>query len=362
MNQFVFSMDSHVVEPRTLWQEGLPARFKDRALRAERRDGYIVMTADGKDMHRMQVGDGNSDNPRIGGTNPTLRFQDMQKDGIDAELLFPNLGMMTYAIDDAELSFACMQVYNDWLMAQFGAYPDTFVPCAVLPMRDVAETLDEFKRCVALGYRAVMLPTLPPLGLRYNNKDFDPVWAYAQERNVPLAFHVASGLTPITERGPGAAIINYMRLGFATEELVTYMVAGGALDRHPGLRMVVIEAGASWMVALGERLDEVNAAHQYYVKPKLSRRPSEILYDQVKATFQFDRACLKTIDMTGHDCLMWASDYPHMEGTFPRSRQVIEEVFAGIDLAADVKADILGGTAARLYGVVPATLAQKLAA
>jgi len=229
-------------------------------------------------------------------------------------------------------------------------------------MRDVAETLEEFKRCVALGYRAVMLPTLPPLGLRYNNKDFDPVWAYAQERNVPLAFHVASGLTPITERGPGAAIINYMRLGFATEELVTYMVAGGALDRHPGLRMVVIEAGASWMVALGERLDEVNSAHQYYVKPKLSRRPSEILYDQVKATFQFDRACLKTIDMTGHDCLMWASDYPHMEGTFPRSRQVIEEVFAGIELAPEVKADILGGTAARMYGVVPATLAQKLAA
>jgi predicted TIM-barrel fold metal-dependent hydrolase len=362
MNPFVFSMDSHVVEPRTLWQDNLPPQFKDRALRAERRDGYIVMTADGKDMHRMQVGDGNSDNPRIGGTNPALRFQDMQKDGIDAELLFPNLGMMTYAIDDAALSYACMQVYNDWLMQQFGAYPDTFVPCAVLPMRDVAETLDEFKRCVALGYRAVMLPTLPPLGLRYNNKDFDPIWAYAQERNVPLAFHVASGMVPITERGPGAAIINYMRLGFATEELVTYMVAGGALDRHPGLNMVVIEAGASWMVALGERLDEVNEAHQYYVKPKLSRKPSEILYSQVKATFQFDRACLKTIAMTGHECLMWASDYPHMEGTFPKSQQVIEQVFAGIALAPGVKADILGGTAARMYGVAPAKLAQKLAA
>ena len=124
-----------------------------------------------------------------------------------------------------------------------------------------------------------------------------------------------------------------MRLGFATEELVTYMVAGGALDRHPGLTMVVIEAGASWMAGLGERLDEVNEAHQYYVKPKLSRKPSEILYSQVKATFQFDRACLKTIDMTGHECLMWASDYPHMEGTFPHSQQVIEQVFAGIESA-----------------------------
>ena len=361
MSRYVFSMDSHVVEPRPLWQEKLPARLRDRALRAERRDGYLVMVADGRDLHRMQVGDGNSDNPRIGGTNPELRFQDMLKDGIDAELLFPNLGMMCYAIDDGELGLACMQVYNDWLMAQFGAHRDALVPCAVLPMRDVAETLDEFRRVVALGYRAVMLPTLPPAGLRYNNKDFDQVWAYAQEQRIPLAFHVASGLTPITERGPGAAIINYMRLGFATEELVTYMVAGGALDRHPALTMVVIEAGASWMVALGERLDEVNDAHQYYVRPKLGRKPSEILYRQVKATFQFDRACLQTIAATGHECLLWASDYPHMEGTFPRSRQVIDEVFGSAALAPAVEADILGGTAARLYGLTPRPLAEKLA-
>jgi predicted TIM-barrel fold metal-dependent hydrolase len=362
MDRFVFSMDSHVVEPRPLWQERLPAHLRDRALRAERRDGYIVMTADGRDLHRMQVGDGNSDNPRIGGTNPQLRFQDMRRDGIDAELLFPNLGMMCYAIDDAELGFACMRVYNDWLMESFGAYPDTFVPTAVLPMRDVAETLDEFRRVVALGYRSVMLPTLPPLGLRYNNKEFDPIWAFAQDKGIPLAFHVASGLTPITERGPGAAIINYQRLGFATQELIVYMVAGGALDRHPQLTMVVIEAGASWMVSLGERLDEVNAAHHYYVKPKLSRKPSEILYSQVKATFQFDRACLQTIDTTGHRCLMWASDYPHLEGTFPRSHEVIDQVFAGIPLAPDVQADILGGTAARLYGIVPRRLEEKLAA
>ena len=113
---------------------------------------------------------------------------------------------------------------------------------------------------------------------------------------------------------------------------------------------------------MGERLDEVNSAHQYYVKPKLSRPPSEILYRQVKATFQFDRACLDTIPITGHDCLLWASDYPHMEGTFPRSREVIEQVFAGSGVAAHVQADILGGTAARLYGLTPKPLAHKIAA
>ena len=150
---------------------------------------YVASTA------RMQVGDGNSDNPRIGGTNPELRFKDMLRDGIDAELLFPNLGMMCYAIDDAELSLACMRVYNDWLMQQFGAHRDALVPCAVLPMRDVAETMEEFRRVVALGYRAVMLPTLPPLGLRYNDKHFDPVWAYAEAQRIPLAFIKVPPLT-----------------------------------------------------------------------------------------------------------------------------------------------------------------------
>ena len=116
------------------------------------------------------------------------------------------------------------------------------------------------------------------------------------------------------------------------------------------------------MAGLGERLDEVNEAHQYYVKPKLSRKPSEILYSQVKATFQFDRACLSTIPITGHECLLWASDYPHMEGTFPNSRRVIDGVFGDAGLTPQVQADILGGTAARLYGVKPQSLALPVRA
>ena len=220
MSNFVFSMDSHVVEPKTLWQDNLPSRFKDRALRTERQDKYIVMIADNKPLHRMQVGDGNSDNPRIGGTDPELRVKDMAKDGIDAELMFPNLGTMIYAIEDGELALACCQVYNDWAIKQFGAYRDTFVPAATLPMRDVAETLDEFRRVVELGYRSVMLPTVPPGGLRYNDPSLDPLWALAEERRIPLAFHIATGHSPVFDRGPGAAVINYTKLSFLTQELV----------------------------------------------------------------------------------------------------------------------------------------------
>ena len=359
MSNFVFSMDSHVVEPKTLWQDNLPSRFKDRALRSERQDKYIVMIADNKPLHRMQLGDGNSDNPRIGGTEPELRIKDMAKDGIDAELMFPNLGTMIYAIEDGELALACCRVYNDWAIKQFGAYRDTFVPAATLPMRDVAETLDEFRRVVELGYRSVMLPTVPPGGVRYNDPALDPIWALAEERRIPISFHIATGHSPVFERGPGGAVINYTKLSFLTQDLVSYFVCGGALDRHPGMKISVIEAGASWIAALGERMDESYDAHQYYVKPKLSRKPSEILHSQVAATFQYDRACLRTIDITGHKCLVWASDYPHMEGTFPHSQAVIDKLFDGVDLSDEVKADILGGNAAELYGITPRKLSEK---
>lgn len=359
MSNFVFSMDSHVVEPKTLWQDNLPARFKDRALHTQRQDKYIVMVADNKPLHRMQIGDGNSDNPRIGGTDPELRVKDMAKDGIDAELIFPNLGNMIYAIEDGDLAFACVQVYNDWLIKQFGAHRDTFVPAATLPMRDVAETMDEFRRVIELGYRAVMLPTVAAGNVRYNDPALDPIWALAQEKRIPLTFHIATGHSPVFERGPGAAVINYTKLSFFTQELVSYFVCGGALDRHPGLKISVIEAGASWIAALGERMDESYDAHQFYVRPKLSRRPSEILYSQVLATFQYDRACLRNIPITGHKCMVWASDYPHMEGTFPNSKAVLDRLFEGVELSDRVKADIVGGNAAELFGITPRKLAEK---
>ena len=359
MSQFVFSMDSHVVEPKTLWQENLPARLKDRALRSERQDKYIVMIADNKPLHRMQIGDGNSDNPRIGGTEPKLRIKDMARDGIDAELMFPNLGTMIYAIEDGDLALACCRVYNDWAIGQFGSHRDTFVPAATLPMREVSETLDEFRRVIDLGFRAVMLPTMPPGDLRYNDPALDPIWALAQETRIPISFHIATGHSPVFERGPGAAVINYTKLSFITQDLVSYFVCGGALDRHPGMKINVIEAGASWVAALGERMDESYEAHQYYVRPKLSRKPSEILYSQVAATFQYDRACLRNIDITGHKCMVWASDYPHMEGTFPNSKSVIDGLFDGLHLDSKIKSDILGGNAAELYQIKPKKLSEK---
>jgi predicted TIM-barrel fold metal-dependent hydrolase len=165
-----------------------------------------------------------------------------------------------------------------------------------------------------------------------------------------LVLHTGTGLeTVIYERGPGAAVINYTHQMNDGLDAVTFLVAGGVLDRNPSTQVAIIECGASWLAAVAERMDEVYAAHAPFVHPKLSLPPSGIIRRQVKASFQHDRACIAARNVTGTEALLWASDYPHAEGTFPHSTDIISKLFDGIDISEQEKADILGGNAARLF-------------
>jgi predicted TIM-barrel fold metal-dependent hydrolase len=125
------------------------------------------------------------------------------------------------------------------------------------------------------------------------------------------------------------------------------------LDRNPNAKVAFIESGASWLVALAERMDEVAEAHAKFVHPKLSRKPSQIIDDQVWASFQHDRSCIAAASagLSGAKNVMWGSDYPHAEGTFPISRRVVDELFRDIPVSDAVRADVLGLNAARLFGI-----------
>jgi len=127
------------------------------------------------------------------------------------------------------------------------------------------------------------------------------------------------------------------------------------LDRNPCAKVAFIESGASWLVALAERMDEVEEAHAKFVFPKLSRRCSQIIDDQVWASFQHDRACITAAaaGLAGAKNVMWGSDYPHAEGTFPISRPIQEQLFENLDVPEAVRNDILGLTAARLFRMEP---------
>jgi predicted TIM-barrel fold metal-dependent hydrolase len=132
-----------------------------------------------------------------------------------------------------------------------------------------------------------------------------------------------------------------------------YLVAGGVLDRNPKARCAFIESGASWLAALAERMDEVHTAHANFVHPKLSIPPSAIIDRQVWASFQHDRSCIAARNLPGGRNVMWGSDYPHAEGTFPISRQIVVKLFDGLNVPDSEKANILGLNAAQLFRIDP---------
>ena len=352
----LISADNHVFEPVTLWQEHLPEQYRSRGPRVEEHGDWIVMAIEGmpdRKLSRVNGSSGDAPHERAGGSDTDQRLRDMELDGVVAEVIYPTFGLFIDMIPAADLQMACAQVYNDWLAESFLHRPDVFIPAAVVPVRDVASAAAELERVANVGFKAAMIPTSPPVGMPYNDPDFDPLWKIAGDAAVPLSLHTGTGALPQQERGPGGAVINYAKVGLLSADTLCYFCASGVLERFPQLRLVFVETGAGWLAYCCERMDEAFAEHEQWVKPKLAAPPSHYARTQCHVTLGADRAPLLTREITGIEPLLWASDYPHPEGTFPESQAVVERIFAGIP-EAEMRA-IVAGNAARLYGVtVPA--------
>lgn len=359
MARFVFSADGHIVEPQTLFLDNMPPSLRDYGIRMEKRDDEIVLLAGQTPIHRTRLNrppppkdrENFSRGNRLGAREIEGRLVDLKSEGIDAEIVFPSMGLWTFLIENPEAELASTQIYNDWNNGFFGGHLETFIRCGILPVRDFANTTAEMKRLAGLGFTAAMLPSVIPAGVpSYNDEAWDPVFELGESLGIVFVLHTGTGREDVrAEKGPGGAIVNYTCQMCDAQTSIMYLVAGGVLDRFPGAKVAAIESGASWLAALAERMDEVNEAHHMFVNPKLSLLPSEIIQRQVAASFQYDRACIMSRAVTGHQALMWGADYPHNEGTYPRSRQVVASLFDDIDIDEQERSDIIGGNAARLF-------------
>ena len=359
MKPYIFSADSHIMEPPTIFLDGLPASLKKHAIHSRREGEFLLTGTEEKIIYRLRVGKHREkelgDAERKGVRELPGRFEDMEIEGIDAEIIFPSLGLWLYCLDDPDAEAASARLYNDWNNNFLGGHKDRFVRCGMLPVRDLSNTLAELKYLHSLGVTAAMLPAAMQPGLpKYNDEAWDPIFKLAGELGIVFVMHTGTGLESVVqERGPGAAIVNYTLQMNDAMESAMYLIAGGVLDRNPQARVAFIESGASWLIALAERLDEVREAHANFVFPKLSRLPSEIIDDQVWASFQHDRGCILTSTLKGGKNVMWGSDYPHNEGTFPISRPITIELFDGLDVTREQQENILGLNAARLFRIEP---------
>lgn len=360
------SGDSHLVEPDDLFARSLPASLAARMPTSVKDpDGRMeTIHVDGQTFRRriprgnhLTDEDGRTIVERAPGANDmTLRLADLDAEGIWAELVYPSIGIWMASIRDPALLAAGCAAINDWAV-EFARFSPRYVPTATIPLLAVDTAVAEITRAADLGYRAAFLSVTPPTDEDWNHECWEPVWSALAEAGLVIAFHVgtephgADSFHGAYYRGPGGALLNYVEVSYTGMRAVTKMIATGVFDRHPSLRVMVSEGGATWGPFVADRLDEAYRQHASAVRPKLERLPSEYLYDHVYASFQHDRSAVAANWAMGWRNVCWGSDYPHLEGTFGHTQETLHALFDGVD--PEVARRITVGAFEELFPHVP---------
>jgi predicted TIM-barrel fold metal-dependent hydrolase len=183
--------------------------------------------------------------------------------------------------------------------------------------------------------------------------EYEPLWAALQDLGLPVAIHAGTGvdlMKSFMELGPGSFVVeNKIAVSIRA---VADVIWSGVLQRYPKLRCVFVEGGIGWIASLLRFMDHWWADHHRWMEPRLDEQPSVYFHRQFWATFEDDRPGLLTRELLNVDHLMWGADYPHTEGTWPKSREQIAADFAGVPAAEVWK--MVADNATRLYGLEPA--------
>jgi predicted TIM-barrel fold metal-dependent hydrolase len=171
---------------------------------------------------------------------------------------------------------------------------------------------------------------------------WEPLWSAAEDTGIVISFHVFEG---------GGATVGYKIKGVSTpavigswtvvapmqmDEIMVSIILSGVCERHPRLRLVLGESGIGWLPYVLERLDDTYD-ERLADDLKLPLPPSAYFKRQMYATFQKDFHGVRAMAAIAPDNVMWGSDYPHRDGTWPFSQKAIEEQFRGVDPAIQRK-------------------------
>jgi len=356
---FMISADGHVQEPRRIFTERLPEELHHRlpSVRTERNSEQYQKTEGFRPtrLNWVEPLQGHEKFRYESGRKPALRAEELAMDGVDGEILFPNVGLAMWATKDPAFSHQMCKAWNDWAWENYGPYNDALAPMACVAPGVLEETIAEIQRCAALGFRGLCLPCKPVFGPpdvddpNYNLKEFERLWDCIEDVDLPVTFHVSTGRDPRTARSDGGAIINYTIHSLApTMEPLVNICASGVAERHPKLRFGAIEAGIGWVPWMLEAMDEAYRKHHMWVRPKLDGLPSDYFRRQGFASFQEDKAGLDLArEHNLVDNFLWANDFPHHEGTWPYSAQAVERSMGQLDDGE--RAKVLGLNAARIF-------------
>jgi predicted TIM-barrel fold metal-dependent hydrolase len=387
----IIDVDAHVVEPRDVWTSRLPAKYRDigpRIVYAPGGDVKLVgssyieapgtegpdvawwfyedrqvslkryIAAAGFPAEEVGMHGVTYETMRPGCYQPAERLGDMDLNGVHAQLCFPNFprfcGQVFLWGQDKELSLLSVRAYNDWMVEEWcGTSGGRLLPLCIIPLWDAELAVAEVRRNAARGVRAVAFSELPPyLGLpSVHSRYWDPFFAACAETGTVVCMHIGSGTkTPQTSDDAPEAVAGTIIFGNSAASLVDFLFSG-VLHRFPTLKIMYAEAQIGWIPYVLERADDVWHTHRGWAhgQDNCPELPSSYYYRQVSSCFFKDPVGIDLLDKVGVDNILFETDYPHQDSTWPDTREAAALQFG--HLPQDQIDKIARGNAIKLFGL-----------
>ena len=388
----MISVDDHVMEPKELWQEQLPASLRERGPRTVRekvklsfKGGHYGFERNAEDGQWCDVWlfddlvtptgllhapagvprDEQRNIPAVyedfrdGTWDQTARLADMDLNHVDAAINYPNIfprfaGQGFLERSDKELALTCLRIYNDWMIDDWcaGAGKGRLSPLTLVPLWDPALAAEEVRRCAAKGsYAIAFSENVAKLGQpSLYTGAWDVLWEACQETETSVSMHIGSSSSmPTTSDDAPLATSMSMYAQNAQGSLCDW-VFSGSLERFPDITIAYAESQVGWMPFQLERMDAVWRDGRGDVD-HVKTLPSEQVKGRVYGCVFDDLHGLINRDAVGTDHILWETDYPHSDGTFPHSRKIAHELFTAAGMNAEECRMVLRSNAVKAYGL-----------
>ncbi len=345
------SVDDHVVEPPDMFDQHLPAKFKDLAPK-------VIQTEDGNDVwfyedqHLPNIGLNAvaGKPPEEYGIEPTTfaemrrgcydiheRVRDMNANGVLGSMCFPSFpqfcGQLFSRTEDKTVALAMVQAYNDWHIDEWcGSYPGRFIPLTIPPIWDPQLMADEVHRVAKKGCHAVTFSENPEkLGWpSFHSDHWDPFWKAVSDEGTIVCLHIGSSsqLTITSVEAPINVMISLQPMNIV--QAAADVLWSRVMTRFPDVRIALSEGGIGWIPYFLERVDYVYKHHRAWTGQDLPMLPSELFRERFVTCFIDDAAGVKNRYDVGIDTITWECDYPHSDSTWPASPEMLAESLTGV--------------------------------
>ena len=285
-------------------------------------------------------------------SDPHLRIKDLDRDGVDAEVIYGILGAAS-RLNDTEAANQMLRIYNDWLVDFCSHYPDRHIGLACLPYGDIDAAVAEVHRAARMGLRGLELSCSWDMEPMWHPM-WEPLWQAVNAVDLPLHFHTFPAVphnliedqSGLTKRAVFFTVVSSFQMNLVN--ILAALMGANVFERYPNLRVAFGESGIGWIPYALDRMDF--EWEDRFTDLGLKMKPSDYWRRQCKATFQYDRIGTKLVEEMGEESLMWGSDYPHGDGVWPESSKYIAEQFAA--LTPETTKKITCDNAAKFYRLV----------